>query len=329
MFFLLFLLFTAQSFDWALSSGFPAPPVPTTNPMSLAKVELGRHLFYDQRLSVNNAQSCASCHRQELAFTDGLAQAKGTTGELHPRSSMSLVNVAYAPALTWANPTLSALEEQALTPMFGTHPVELGLHGREASLLSKLRANSTYQRLFPSAFPGEADPFTIPNLTRALAAFQRTIISTRSPYDRYRYGGDPAAISPAAKRGELLFFSGEKAGCFQCHGGWNFSGPLRHARAPQVQAEFHDTRVAAQPASFRAPTLRNIALTAPYMHNGSLATLSDVIDHYARQSPNPARPSILRPFQLTPQEKADLIAFLNTLTDHELLRDPRWSNPWK
>ncbi len=326
---LLLLFVTAQSFDWQLAPGFPAPPVPTANPISPAKVELGRHLFYDQRLSVNNAQSCASCHRQELAFTDGLAQAKGTTGELHPRSSMSLVNIAYAPALTWANSALTALEEQALTPMFGTQPVELGLHGLESTLLQKLRAVPTYQRLFPAAFPGEPDPVTIPNLTRALAAFQRTIISTRSPYDRYRYGGDSDAISPAAKRGELLFFSGEKAGCFQCHGGWNFSGPVRHARAPEVKAEFHDTRVAAQPASFRAPTLRNIALTAPYMHNGSLTTLSDVIDHYARQTPNPARPSILRPFQLTPQEKADLIAFLNTLTDHELLRDPRWSNPWK
>lgn len=175
--------------------GFPKPPVPPDNPITAAKVELGRHLFYDTRLSVNGKQSCASCHRQELAFTDGRARAAGTTGELHPRSSMSLVNVAYAPALTWADPKLHSLEQQALIPLFGIEPVELGLRGQEERVLRDLQRDPIYQRLFAAAFPGVDNPFLLENLTKALAAFERTIISTRFPYDRYRYGGDESAFT--------------------------------------------------------------------------------------------------------------------------------------
>ncbi len=317
--------------------------------MSVAKIELGRHLFYDTRLSVNGTLSCAGCHRQELAFTDGLARAKGATGELHPRSSMSLVNIAYAPALTWADPKLDSLEQQALVPVLGTEPVELGLRGQEEKVLQELQRLPVYQRLFAAAFPGEDDPFRLENVTKALAAFQRTIISTRSPYDRYRYGGEESAISSAAKRGEVLFFSGENAGCFQCHGGWNFSGPVRWEGGPAVEPEFHNTglyekypapntglkRQTGNPldaGKFRAPTLRNIAVTAPYMHDGSIATLEEAIEHYAkggRAAASPNKSTILRPFRLTAAEKADLIEFLRSLTDEELLRDPRWSNPWR
>src|SRR5262245_43960612 len=167
--------------------------------MSAAKVELGRHLFYDKRMSVNGKESCGTCHRQELAFTDGRARAEGTTGQLHPRSSMSLVNAAYAPFLTWANPALTSLEEQALTPMLGEVPVELGLKGREEAYLRTLRGDPVYQKLFPQSFPAEADPYSLKNVIKAIAAFERTIISMRSPYDLYRWGGDSSAISDAAK----------------------------------------------------------------------------------------------------------------------------------
>jgi cytochrome c peroxidase len=128
-------------FDWNLPKGFPRPIVPADNPMSAAKVALGRDLFYDKRISVNGKASCGTCHRQELAFTDGRARAEGTTGQLHPRSSMSLVNVAYAPLLTWANPTLGSLEEQALTPMLGEEPIELGLKGHEQEFLNTVRSD--------------------------------------------------------------------------------------------------------------------------------------------------------------------------------------------
>src|SRR5580700_1342975 len=135
-------------FEWDLPKGFPRPTIPADNPMSAVKVELGRYLFYDKRMSVNGGQSCGSCHRQELAFTDGRAHAEGTTGQVHPRSSMSLVNVAYATSLTWANPALVSLEEQALTPMLGDEPVELGLKGHETQFLKVLAADPVYQPLF-------------------------------------------------------------------------------------------------------------------------------------------------------------------------------------
>src|SRR5580658_2415793 len=143
------------------------------------------------------------------------------------RASMSLVNVAYVPFLTWANPTITSLEEQALVPMLSEEPIELGLKRHEQEFLDAVRRDLVYQKLFPQAFPGTSDFYTISNVTKAIAAFERTIISMRSPYDRYRWGGDPSAISDAAKRGEILFFSSERAGCFQCHAGWNFSGAIR------------------------------------------------------------------------------------------------------
>jgi cytochrome c peroxidase len=196
----LFLLpATAADFQWRLPKGIPEPAVPSDNPMSATKVELGRHLFYDSRMSVNQKQSCASCHRQDLAFTDGKARAEGTTGEIHPRGSMSLANVAYTPLLTWANPAVQTLEEQALLPMFGIKPVELGMRGREAEFLAVIRGDKLYRGLFPPAFPDEADPYNIQNVVKAIAVFERSIVSMRSPYDRYRYGGENGALSDMAK----------------------------------------------------------------------------------------------------------------------------------
>jgi cytochrome c peroxidase len=358
------LLAQPEVFDWHIPKPFPRPAVPADNPMSAAKIELGRYLFYDKRMSSNGKTSCSSCHRQELAFTDGRAQAEGTTGELHPRSSMSLANVGYSPVLTWANPLLSSLEEQARVPMFGTEPIELGLKGREDEFLHEIAADAVYQRLFPQAFPGETARYTIDNVTKAVAAFERTIVSVNSPYDRYRYGNDSKAISDAAKRGEVLFFSGERTGCFQCHGSWNFNGALRYEGGPSVHVLFENTGLYnvrgefSYPApntglyqytkrredigKFRAPTLRNIAVTAPYMHDGSIATLLEVIDHYAAGGrtitsepyagvghDNPNKALNVRGFKLTEAEKADLIAFLNSLTDTEFLNNSSLSDPWK
>ncbi len=330
--------------------------------MTAAKVELGRHLFYDTRLSVNGQQSCASCHEQARAFTDGKARAVGTTGETHPRSSMSIVNIAYTPVLTWANPNMKQLERQALVPMFGEHPVELGLAGREADLLARLRAEPRYRTMFPAAFGDAPDPFTIDNVTRAIAAFERTLISGDSPYDRY-LNGDRAAISASAKRGEALFFS-ERLECFHCHGGFNFSQTTDHVGKAFAEIEFHNTglynldgrgaypkenlgtfEITQRPEDigrFRAPTLRNIAVTAPYMHDGSIPTLDAVLDHYAAGgrtlrageyrgvgSHNPNKSSFVKGFRLTPREKQDVLNFLRSLTDTNFLRDPRFGDPWK
>lgn len=341
----------AGDFNWDLPKGFPRPFVPSHNPMSAAKVKLGRYLFYDKRISVNGTESCGSCHRQELAFTDGRAHAEGATGTLHPRGSMSLVNVAYETSLTWANPTLTSLEEQALIPMLGEDPVELGLRGREDQFLTTLRTDPIYRGLFPGAFPNDANPYILSNVTKAIAAFERSIVSMRSAYDRYRWGGDASAISDAAKRGEIVFSSSERGGCFQCHGGWNFNGVVRFEGSEPARsgsfAGFFNTAATTYAAPnrglfvythkpedigrFRVPSLRNIAVTAPYMHDGTLATLEAVIDHYAAggRMHDPNKSPLVRPLNLTEEDKRDLIEFLKSLTDEEMPHDPRWSDPWR
>jgi cytochrome c peroxidase len=344
-----------------LPKGFPKPYVPADNPMTAAKVELGRYLFYDSRMSVNGKTSCATCHKQELAFTDGRALGVGTTGEMHSRSAMSLVNVAYSAALTWSNPEMKKLEDQALVPMFGDHPIELGL--REGDGFSPaLRSDPKYQVLFERAFPGDADRFTVRNITRALASFERTIISARSSYDRYHYDRDDSAVSDSAKRGEILFFN-QHLSCFRCHGGFNFSDATVSESNAGRPVEFHNTglyniagtlsypapnvgtyeytKIASDVGRFKAPTLRNIAITAPYMHDGSIPTLERVLDHYAaggrsiESGPNagighnnPNKDHLIGGFELSLLDRADLIAFLESLTDDAVLHDRRFSNPW-
>jgi cytochrome c peroxidase len=309
-----------QPYAWALPAGFPIPRVPADNPMSEEKVLLGRYLFYDKRLSANQTQSCASCHQQGLAFTDGRAQSLGSTGETHPRSSMTLVNVAYAGVLTWVDPQMLTLEAQALVPLLGVRPVELGMGGQEVELIRRLRADARYRGLFPSVFPG-SDPFSVQNVARAIAAFERTILSARSPYDRYYFGGDASALNDSAKRGEALFFTENVAGCYRCHGGFNFSDSTAHNTAVEAGAQ-----------KFKVPTLRNIAVTAPYMHNGSMATLEEVLDHYAaggRVANNPDKDARMIQIPLTEQNRKDLLAFLRSLTDDEVARDPRFSDPFR
>jgi len=319
--------------------------------MSRKKAELGRYLFYDKRLSVNGSTSCATCHQQAKAFTDGAALATGATGSVHPRGSMSLANAAYNPVLTWANPEQHLLETQALVPMFGTAPVEMGLAGREAEMRRLLTGDARYVRMFRAAFPRDADPYTVANLTRAIATFERTLLSFDSPYDRYRYGGKPDAISAAAKRGEKLFFS-ERMKCFHCHGGINFTDTVSHERLEHPEVAFHNTGLynvdgsGAYPASntgvmevsknprdmgkFRAPTLRNIAVTAPYMHDGSIATLEEVIAHYAKggRVANPLKSEFVTGFAITDAETHDLAAFLESLTDRTFLANPAFADPY-
>lgn len=354
---------SAPEYDWNLPKEFPRPAVPTDNPMSAAKVDLGRHLFYDLRLSGNGEQSCATCHQQDKAFTDGMATSVGSTGEDHPRNSMSLVNVAYATTLTWANPSLSRLEDQALVPMFGRHPVELGL-GDDREWLGVFQRDSRYTTLFSRAFPGDTDPFSRQNVVRAIAAFERTIVSARSAYDRYHFDRDEQALSASAKRGEVLFHSQPMA-CFTCHGSVTFTGEITAAGSPpRARPEFHNTGLYNLPGllsypagntglyettrdlqdvgKFKAPTLRNVVLTAPYMHDGSIASLDEVIAHYAAggrtvsEGPNRGvghdnsnKSPRIGGFSLTPDDRADLLAFLRSLTDEEVVRDPKLSNPWR
>lgn len=349
-------------YEWKLPPGFPRPKVPFDNLMTMEKVELGRHLFYDHRLSLNQKQSCATCHQQSRAFTDGRARGLGSTGELHPRGTMSLMNVAYSPVLTWANPNIQRLEQQVLIPLFGDHPVEMGMSGKEELLIHRLKAERRYQTLFSAAFPSEPEPVTIANVTKAIASFERTLLAGDSPYDEYRRGDDPNAISDSAKRGEGLFFN-ERLECFHCHGGFNFTGTIDYLGKGSAEIEFHNnglynlkqklsypepntglydfTRQPEDVGKFKAPTLRNIALTAPYMHDGRVKTLEDAIEHYAAGgrtiksgpfagsgSDNPNKSEFVKPFKLSVQEKRDLLSFLSSLSDPTIAANSEWSDPW-
>jgi cytochrome c peroxidase len=314
-----------DSYEWVLPKGFPRPSVPADNPMSAVKVELGRYLFYEKRLSVNGETSCATCHRQEFAFTDGRKTAVGTTGQLHTRNSMSLVNVAYSAALTWSNAEMRRLEDQALIPIFGERPVEMGL--READgLPAAIAADARYRDLFARAFPGEAGSINVRNAVKAISAFERTIILAGSPYDRYHYSGDDNAVSAAAKRGEILFFS-QPLSCFRCHGGFNFSDATESEGRLKRELTFHNNGVGT--GRYKTPTLRNVALTAPYMHDGSIATLEGVLGNYAAGGhDNPDKDRLIGGFTLKAGDRDDLMEFLRALTDDGVKQDRRFANPW-
>jgi cytochrome c peroxidase len=350
-----------DDYEWQLPTDYPSPNVPIDNPMTAAKVELGRWLFYDTRLSGNQTMSCGTCHIQALAFTDGKARSIGSTGEVHPRSSMSLVNTAYASRLTWANPLLDRLEDQALTPLLGDDPVEMGLGGNPGAFAALLQNEASYKELIRHAFPGDADPYSLLNGVRAISVFVRSIVSFESPYDHY-LRGDDEALSDAARRGMELFFS-ERLECFHCHGGFNFTDSTTHANTAIEQIGYHNTGLynldgnGAYPADntglydmtgerrdmgrFKAPTLRNIAVTAPYMHDGSVATLSDAIEHYRRGGRliaegatagdgrlSPYKSEFVRGFELSDEERHDLIEFLESLTDPDVLSDEQLSDPF-
>jgi cytochrome c peroxidase len=351
----------AGDFEWRLPPGFPLPRVPESNPMTADKVELGRHLFYDKRLSFNNTISCASCHVQALAFSDGRVVGVGASGEPHVRNSQSLTNVAYNATLTWANPNLLTLEQQIVIPMFGEHPIEMGITGNEEAVMSRFRSDPQYQAMFAAAYPGQSDPFTWQNVVNALASFTRTLISGDSPFDRY-LRGDQTAMSEAAVRGMELFFS-ERLECHHCHSGFNMSISTVSANSSFDERMFFNTGLynvdghGAYPSEntgvyeitnnpsdmgrFRPPTLRNIELTAPYMHDGSIATLEEVVQFYADggrvilEGPNagdgranPFKSGLVAGFDITPEETADLVAFLKALTDESFITDPSFSDPF-
>ncbi len=306
------------AYVWHLPRGFPTPAVPANNPMSAAKVALGKRLFFDTRLSITGKYSCASCHDPARSYSDGRAVAIGATGAALPHSAMALVNVAYNVSFGWTKPELGSLEAQMLEPLLNRHPIELGLAGREQAVARTLSAD--YASSFAAVFHDEGPPVTLDHIVKAIAAFERTLISGQSPFDRYVFNGEHAALSPQAKAGMALFFS-PRAGCSGCHSGFNFSGNWRDSEGATGEASFANNGTSDQP--MRVPTLRNIAITAPYMHDGRFSTLEAVVDHYAqvaaqaRADPTGAGKIDLRlrTFDLTPAERAELIAFLNSLTD--------------
>lgn len=302
-----------SAYSWKLPPGFPAPLVPKDNPMSETKVKLGARLFGEKRLSVTGGYACESCHQPRRAYTDGRARALGATGEPTRHSAMSLTNVAYNAAFTWRDPSVRTLERQMLQPLFNEHPLEMGLTGRENEVLALLAADADYGAQFIAAFPGESPSISIDHVIKAIAAFERTLISGRSAFDRYVFDDDRGALSASAKHGMALFYSAS-AGCSQCHSGLNFSGPLRYQGRAQAAASMANTGL----GKMRVPSLRNVALTAPYMHDGSIATLAEVIEHYVAGGGRGADRRI-RPLQLSAHEQQDLVEFLESLTDPEFV----------
>lgn len=324
----------AENYAWIVPRGLPIPSAPADNPMNAAKVQLGCRLFFDPALSTNEKQSCATCHRPELAFTDGRTRAIGSTGAVLPRNAMTLANVAYSPALTWADNRVVTLERQSDQPLFAEHPVEMGLARTGEMAVERLARDARYRDFFRQAFPGDPSPLTIANVQRAIAAFERTLISGRSAFDRYLYDDERTALTTDAQGGMALFFS-PRAGCSACHSGPNFSGPIATREQPAPRAAFARngltvdadmglaaiTEDARDSGRFRVPTLRNIAITAPYMHDGRLRNLEEVLEHYASgQGIAAVRVAAATVERLSSEEQRLLIAFLNSLTDPEFLQ---------
>lgn len=286
-------------------------PVPADNPLTVEKVALGRRLFFDPVLSRDRRLSCGSCHLPDHAFGDTLPVPRATGRPVGLRNVPPLVNRAWETRLFWDG-RVPSLEEQALHPI--RSPTELGLPLEE--IAPRLRADPGYLRAFRAAFPDEAHPIGPDGVARALAAYVRSLQFGDAPFDRYQ-AGDPDALTPRARRGARLFFG--RAGCAQCHTGPTFTDGQLHNTGVSWGGEdlgrFRVTRRDADRGRFRTPTLRELLRTAPYMHDGSLATLDAVVDFYdGGGSPNPFLSPKIRPLQLSDAEKLELAAFLRALS---------------
>lgn len=331
-------------YAWDLPEGVTPPPS-ASNQASL--IALGRYLFYDQRLSGNTTLACASCHRQELAFSDGRTTPVGATGVPLTRNAPALLNAGYLATLNWADPDITSLETQMQVPLFSEHPAEMDASAYRDDILNRLRADPAMRRRFAAAFPADPDPIRWERISTALAAFLRTLVARNSPYDRFVYQHDQTALSPAAHRGMRLFFSHGLA-CGHCHVDVS---PPEQANPPRWAdldylangaGQSPDRGVATRTGRpedayrFRVPPLRNIAVTAPYMHDGSLPTLEAVIRFYesggrqgAASEPArvAARHALVAGFVLSEHDRNDLLAFLEALTDQGALTDPRFRDP--
>lgn len=281
--------------------------VPADNPLTADRVQLGRKLFFDPILSGDRTVSCASCHLPEKGFSGGVASSLGVNGQPTRRRSPSLVNRAFGASQFWDGRAAS-LEEQALRPI--ADPTEMGNTVAEA--VRRLSADAGYKVAFDTAFPGEG--VTAATLAKALAGFQRVLVRGDGPIDRFRKGAR-SALSEQAAHGFWLYES--KGGCWRCHGGGNFTDEKFHntgvswGNRPLDLGRYEVTKDDADRGRFKTPSLRGVGLAAPYMHDGSLKTLEDVIEFYDRGgTANPHLDPAIKPLNLTAGEKAALVAFL-------------------
>ncbi len=351
-FFILGMIFLLTSGALAQEPlGLPPVPVPKDNPITPDKVALGKRLFMDKRFSADGTVACATCHDPQMAFVDGLPVSEGINGRKGVRNAPTVINAAYYTSQFWDGRRPS-LEEQAKDPF--VNPVEHGLPNHEP-ILQVVRSDKEYVKAFRKVFGLEPEQITIDHVVKAIAAFERTIIAGDSPFDRYYYGGEEDAISEAAKRGFKLYQT--KARCQDCHRiDQNFAlftdnkfhnlGVGMDKIAPKLRklitsyrkakrqgqdveklfskeeiselGRFAVTLKLSDVGAFKTPSLRNVAVTGPYMHNGELETLEEVVEFYNQGGhKNPFLASGIRPLNLTDQEKKDLVEFLKTLTSPE------------
>ncbi|HET6399815.1 MAG TPA: cytochrome c peroxidase [Candidatus Kapabacteria bacterium] len=305
--------------------GFPPPIIPADDPVTPAKVTLGRDLFYATELSRDGQHSCGSCHILSASFCDpGNHWSFGVDGRHGPRNASCIVNEAYDTAFFWDGRAPS-LEAQVPVPIY--NPVELD--NDSTTVIESLSKNVLYPPLFTLAFGDGA--ITMTRIAQAVASFERTMISGSSAYDQFREG-DTSALSDAAKRGFALFTS-STTNCSACHSGVNFTDDAYHSTGLEFQyADEGREDVTHDPndnGKFRTPTLRNIALTAPYMHDGRFNTLVQVLDQYNRGGfHNPTQDTLVRPLHLTQAQMEDIIAFLESLTDSSFVTRKDFSNPF-
>ncbi len=312
------------------------------------KANLGHFLFFDKHLSYNGTKSCASCHAPEFAFTDGYRRSIGAAGDLQAHNAPSLLNIAEYTSFHWADTSVKSINAQVKTPLFAEKNKELGLNEKDTSVLIYFAKNKKYNALFQAAFP-QKNPYNFPNIIEALAVYVKSLKSENSRYDFYKKG-DSSLLNNQEKLGETLFF--QTLNCGTCHPYPSFTiatiSVNAHANIglykkypANDQGLFYYTKKAKDKGKFRIPSLRNVALTAPYMHDGSIRELDEVIDVFTKGgraisygknagngSENKQKSKLIAPFSLKTTEKQALIAFLHTLTDTSYFHNTHFQNPF-
>lgn len=298
--------------------GFPEMSIPEDNELTYDRVQLGKRLFFDKQLSVDNTVSCATCHPPQRAFADENPISIGVDGAVGIRNVPSLANVGYQQAL-FAEGGVPSLELQALAPIIEPHEMNIGFD----ELTERLNSDESYVEQFQQAYGGDADTEYI---VKALASFQRTLISGQSRFDQYYYQVMDQALNASEIRGMDLFFS-EEVGCASCHSGFLFTN--QEFENVGLYTEYADEGVArltndpTDVGRFKVPSLRNVAITAPYMHDGSFGSLEEVVDHFnAGGVGHQNQSEWVKPLGLSEQDREDLVNFMHSLTDESFLMNP-------